>query len=591
MKGIVLAFVVIVSTSLFGYAFEIESFEHDMYSRDYFNPVKNGEIYFAVSFSRDSIGEAFIILNDEEYKMSFLRNSGRKTFYRIRLFPENNSEYFFKVSVGDQNYFLGTNKSMEVKDISPFHINFDELTVSYFSLPDWSKGIVYYQIFPERFKNGDNSNDPVNVQDWFYTEDSDLGSEGFFGGDLQGIIDKMDYLEELGIGAIYLNPVFESISSHKYDTEDYLKIDDNFGDVEVFKELVDSASENNIKIILDGVFNHTGKDFWAFQDIIKNGSDSEYTDWYFIKGFPIEEDDGKAINYIGWNGFSHMPKLNVQNESVKKYIEEVVEFYDEMGICGWRLDVANEVPPKFWIEFFRPEVKELNPESIIVGEIWGDAKTYLMGDMFDSVMNYPFREALLNYLTKSPHSAKIFANLTSFYLNSYPPQILDSLWNIIESHDTSRILSSTFGNLDLMKLAVVIQMTFKGSPVIYYGSEIGLDGFKDPYCRKPMIWDEDEQNLDLLNFYKSLIDLRNNSEALKYGDLNILNREGKVLMYSRTLNDQEIIVIVSPSDISEDVNINFYGNYNEYFSGKKYSFSKDESLKLAPMEHLILIKQ
>jgi glycosidase len=194
-------------------------------------------------------------------------------------------------------------------------------------------------------------------------------------------------------------------------------------------------------------------------------------------------------------------------------------------------------------------------------------------------------------LTKSPHSAKIFANLTSFYLNSYPPQVLDSLWNIIESHDTSRILSSTFGNLDLMKLAVVIQMTFKGSPVIYYGTEIGLDGLKDPYSRKPMVWDEDGQNLDLLNFYKSLIDLRNNSEALKRGDLNILNREGKVLVYSRTLNDQEIIVIVNPSDISENVNINFYGNYNEHFSGEKHSFSKDESLKLAPMEYLILIKQ
>ncbi len=591
MKRVLIILIITFSFFCFAYEFNLEEFNHDIHSRDYFNPVKNNEIYLSVSVPRNSVKEVYIYLNGEKYEMNFLRNSGKESFFRIKLYPENYSKYFFETIIENQEYFLGKNKGITKKEINEFIIDYQNLPVQHFDLPEWTKGIVYYQIFVERFNNGDKTNDPENVQDWKYKETSNLGSKGFFGGDLKGVIDKIDYLKDLGINAIYFNPIFESVTSHKYDTKDYLKIDGNFGDMYLFEKLMTISKDNNIKIILDGVFNHSGDEFWAFEDIKKYNEDSEYIDWFFVKNFPVEDREGKAVNYIGWNGFSHMPKFNLENDSVKEYIKSIINFYDNMGINGWRLDVANEVFREFWIECFRPEVKTLNEESLIVGEIWGDAKTYLMGEMFDSVMNYPFREALLNYLTKPVHSAKIFANLTELFLNSYPPQVLDSLWNIVDSHDTARILSSVYGDLNLMKLAVVIQMTFKGSPVIYYGTEIGLDGLKDPFCRKPMIWDEDEQNLDLYNFYKALISLREEYEPIKYGDIKFLNKEGKILVYSRFIDDQEIVIAINPSDNNERVNLDIEGKYEEYFSKEKYSLQEDSFLDIYSKDFLILIKK
>ena len=590
MKRILIVLIITFSIFCFGYDFNLEGFNHDIHSRDYFNPVKNNEIYLAVSVPRSSVKNVYLFLNEEKYEMNFLRNSGRESFFRIKIYPEDKSKYYFKVIYENKEYYLGENKVMDKNEINKFIIDFKNLSVQYFNLPEWTKGIVYYQIFPERFNNGDPSNDPEGVQKWEYYETSNLGSDGFFGGDLKGVINKIDYLRDLGIDAIYFNPIFESVTSHKYDTKDYLKIDDNFGDMTILEELITVSEDNNIKIILDGVFNHSGDEFWAFEDIKKNNENSEYLDWFFVKDFPVGDRDGNAVNYIGWNGFSHMPKFNLENNVLKEYIKSIINFYDKKGIDGWRLDVANEVMKEFWIEDFKPEVKSLNEESLIVGEIWGDAKTYLMGDMFDSVMNYPFREALINYLTKPVHSAKIFANLTELFLNSYPPQVLDSLWNIVESHDTSRILTSVYGDISLMKLAVVIQMTFKGSPVIYYGSEIGLDGLKDPFCRKPMIWDEDKQNLDLYNFYKTLISLREEYEEIKYGDIKFLNKEGKILVYSRFLDNHEVIIAINPSEDNEKINLNIEGKYKEYFSKKKYSFQENSFLEINSKEFLILIK-
>ncbi|MGC9383551.1 MAG: alpha-amylase family glycosyl hydrolase [Kosmotogaceae bacterium] len=222
-------------------------------------------------------------------------------------------------------------------------------------------------MFPERFANGNENNDPPQTQDWYLDpERANLGPDGFFGGDLQGVIDKFDYLENLGVEAIYFNPIFESISSHKYDTTDYMKIDDDFGTERTFEKLLNTYSEEDINIILDGVFNHTGTEFFAFKDIRKKGENSEYADWYFIKSFPIRSYGGIAMNYTGWAGYAHMPKLNVNNDDVRNYIESVIEKWGNKGIAGWRLDVANEVPFEFWKDFFRPLVKGMDASDILV---------------------------------------------------------------------------------------------------------------------------------------------------------------------------------------------------------------------------------
>lgn len=563
---------------------------HDFGNRDYFNPVNEKEFYFAVSLPSGETYEVQLVIDDKEYPLEYLRDFGNQSFYRSERIEVEILEYYFKIGTGKDLVILDS-LGLCREPRAFFSFSKERLPISYFELPEWSKGVLYYQIFPERFANGDPSNDPNGSQSWDVDPAyANLGGDGFFGGDLKGIIDHFDHILELGVEAIYLNPIFESPSSHKYDTEDYLKIDDNFGNDYVFEEFISLAEDSGIKLILDGVFNHTGYDFFAFKDLREREETSPYKDWYFVKRFPIRKIQDRAMTYVGWNGYAYMPKVNSLNEGWQAYVERLVRKYNLEGIGGWRLDVATEVDPLFWSGFFRPLVKSLEKDMILVAEFWGDARSLLRGKTFDSAMNYPFKEAVIEYVFRAGNSAAKFAAMTNLYLNAYPPQTLHSLWNILDSHDTERILTLAFNQVDLLKIAVAIQMTFIGSPVIYYGDEVGMKGGKDPENRAPMLWDEEKWNWEIYDFYKTLIDLRRAHESIRDGEYEVLTAEGPVFSFRRWKDYDEVIVVINPSRENAFFNPEFEGEFCEYLSGRNISLYENTA-EIPPLTVWILVQE
>ncbi|GGG07432.1 alpha-glycosidase [Paenibacillus abyssi] len=413
------------------------------------------------------------------------------------------------------------------------------------SPPAWVKDAVFYQIFPERFANGDPSNDPEDVLPWGGTPSPD----NFFGGDLQGVIDHLDYLTELGINAIYFTPVFEATKNHKYDTKDYLKVDPHFGTNETLKQLVDACHTKGIRVMLDAVFNHCGHTFPPFVDVLHNGKASPYADWFHVREWPLSAaEDGLTYDTFAFEPI--MPKLNTENPEVKDYLLGVAKYWiEEVGIDGWRLDVANEVDHQFWREF-RRTVKAIKPETYILGEIMHDAMVWLQGDQFDAVMNYPFTNILLSFFARRQTRAEEFANAIHKQLASYPKQVNEVAFNLLGSHDTVRLLTLCEGKVERMKLASLFQLTFLGTPCIYYGDEIGLDGEYDPYNRRCMEWDEAKQDQDLLSFFKGMIQLRNSHAALRTGGLKFLQDQHNdyVLAYERRDAQDRFVIVMNNSE-------------------------------------------
>lgn len=402
--------------------------------------------------------------------------------------------------------------------------------IDIFTPPEWTKSAVFYQIMPDRFANGDPSNDPEGTLPWGETPTRD----SHFGGDLQGIIDHLDYLTELGVTAVYLTPVFEAPSNHKYDTIDYRKVDPHFGDTDTLKRLVDAAHERGFRVVLDAVFNHTSVDFPPFKDIIAHGEQSKYVDWYHIYDFPVRVEDGNP-NYDTFGFFAQMPKLNTANPEVKNYLLGIAEHWlKEVGIDGWRLDVANEIDHAFWRDF-RRTVKSVNPDAYIIGEVWSDSLRWLLGDQFDSVMNYPFADRVNEFFSQGDANSGDFASKINHVLMRYPQQTNEVVFNMLSSHDTPRILTMMGGDKRRLKLAVVFLLTFIGTPCIFYGDEIGLTGDGDPDCRKCMEWDFERQDRELFDFYRLLIGLRKDYPALRSGRFRILkaNDGERQLVYER----------------------------------------------------------
>lgn len=405
--------------------------------------------------------------------------------------------------------------------------------------PEWVKDAVFYQIFPERFANGDKSIDPSNVEPWGGKPKPD----NFFGGDLQGVIDHLDHLKELGVNAIYFTPVFEATTNHKYDTVNYMKVDPHFGDNALLKKLVQTCHDNGIKVMLDAVFNHSGYSFPPFQDVIKNQQNSKYVDWFHIREFPIVTDPRPNFDTFAFTPL--MPKLNTENPEVKEYLLDVAKYWiEEIGIDGWRLDVANEVDHQFWRDF-RNTVKEANPEAYILGEIWHNSLPWLQGDQFDAVMNYPVTNTTLDFFCKETIDAEQFMSGIDEMHVSYPLQVNQVAFNLLDSHDTPRLLTICEEDQRKLRLAVTFQLTYLGTPCIYYGDEIGLTGGHDPDCRKTMIWDKSEQDRELFNFYKQIIHLRNRYAALRTGSFSFLSamKGTKQIAYERR-NEQDHFVII-----------------------------------------------
>ncbi|MEK5207041.1 glycoside hydrolase family 13 protein [Psychrobacillus sp. FSL H8-0510] len=433
-----------------------------------------------------------------------------------------------------------------------------------FQAPQWVKDTVWYQIFPERFGNGNPSINPKNTKAW--------GSEppavnNFFGGDFAGVTAHLDHLTDIGVNGIYFTPVFEASSNHKYDTIDYMEIDPQFGDADALKELITQCHSRGIKVMLDAVFNHSGYYFPPFQDVLKNGESSLYKDWFHIHSFPVL--GGEKPNYEAFGFVDSMPKLNTANPEVKKYLLEVGTYWiNEFDIDGWRLDVANEVDQPFWREF-RKTVKEAKPDVYILGEIWHDSMPWLRGDQFDAVMNYPFKTNVLNLLAKNSINSKQFAENMSKVYYSYPKTVFDFTFNLVGSHDTARILTECNDNINITKQVFTILLTFMGTPCLYYGDEIGLTGGQDPGCRECMDWDENNHQLELKNHIQTLIALRTKEKLLaNEGSITFVHptEANGIFGYKKHNATKTIIVLLNPSSDEQQYALDRDQKYNILYS-------------------------
>ena len=439
--------------------------------------------------------------------------------------------------------------------------------------PDWAKDAIFYQIFPDRFAKSDRLDKPTNLESWL----SPPTTYGFKGGDLLGVVEHLDYLQDLGINAIYLNPIFQSASNHRYHTHDYFRVDPLLGSDDVFRQLIKEAHHRRIRIILDGVFNHASRGFFQFNHILETGASSPYIDWFTVSGYPLNAYHGKP-RYKCWWGLPALPVFNIQNPQVRQYILSIARYWIEQGIDGWRLDVPFEINDDLFWQEFRHIVKTANPEAYIVGEIPIEAQRWLKGDQFDAVMNYQFTQAVLGFfggehidrnvekgimgLPSTPIlDASGFAQRAVELLSIYPKEIAYVQMNLLDSHDIPRFSSLVSFDRDSLRLAVLFQMIYPGAPCIYYGDEIGLRGGQSGYpepSRASFPWDQSTWDIDLLSYYQKCISLRNTYPALRRGDIIILYAEKQILALLRRLGEECLLVVINNGDQPESMNIPIY---------------------------------
>lgn len=407
---------------------------------------------------------------------------------------------------GNDNFYYGALANIDCMFDCPQIKREEEM----FVVPDWAPGSVVYQIFPDRF-----AKDSDYTEDWYK---QNIHYKDKFYGNLKGILKQIDHIKELGVDVIYMTPIFCSDSNHKYDTIDYFHVDPEFGTKEDLSELVEAAHERGMRVILDAVFNHTSPKFFAFEDVKRKGEDSEYKDWYYIKEFPLKAERDTVPTYETFAYHGGMPKLNCRNPKVQEYILEVVRYWmREVHIDGWRLDVADEIGPELW-RCFRKEVKAINPEALIIGEIWHFAEPQLQGDMWDSVMNYRFYDSVLGYFAYRNMNAEQFAQSQEKVRGRIHTSVYPVLWNLIDSHDTARFLHQAKEKKELLKMAAAMQLLSPGMPMIYYGDEYGMTGGRDPENRRGMLWDEARQDKEMFQWYKTLTTLRKTHPCLAKGE-------------------------------------------------------------------------
>ena len=389
-------------------------------------------------------------------------------------------------------------------------------TIDQYNAPEWVTDTVWYQIFPERFANGDVSNDPTGTKSWNSTDHP--GREDFYGGDLQGILDHLDHLQDLGVSGIYLNPIFQAPSNHKYDTQDYMTVDPHFGDAKLFKQLVQAAHERGIRVMLDAVFNHIGDKSIQWQDVLKNGQASPYANWFHIREFPATYtptdnfEFAADATYDTFDYTPHMPKLNTSNPEVVDYLLNIATYWvKEFDIDAWRLDVANEIDHHFWRKF-HDAMMALKPDFYILGEIWHTSQSWLVGDEFTAVMNYSYTGAILQYFLEN-ESADTLVQKMSHQLMLYRDATNRMMFNTLDSHDTPRLMTLAHEDKQLAKSILAFTFMQPGVPSIYYGTEYGMTGENDPDDRKPMVWQPELQDHDLYDFMQKLVQVRRQNIA------------------------------------------------------------------------------
>lgn len=521
-------------------------------------------LYYCDPFERGIMGGNHIH-RGTPIDMTDIKRLKNHLYWSVKISPKfKRLVYYFSFENDTEKYYMYEDRFLTPKEFESFNQRQQLFTfpfmneVDIFKTPHWVNDTVWYQIFIDRFCNGNPILNPKNIKPW-RGPDQTVGSKDFYGGDIPGIISKIDYFYDLGITGLYLTPIFEAVSNHKYNTTDYSKIDSNFGTDEDMTTLVNRAHEKGIKIMLDGVFNHTGEFFMPWQDVLKNGPSSQYFDWFMINKWPFNVLKKNALSgvYHAFAFFDNMPKLNTNNPKVREYIISILtSWVKKYDIDGIRLDVAGEISHKLCKEI-RSALKELKPDFYILGELWHDSTPWLRGDEYDSVMNYPFSDCLNDFWSNHELNSLDFEHSINRCYTMYPLQVNNVLFNLLDSHDTVR-LATKLNNISEFYQQLSILFTMPGTVCIYYGTEIALEGSFDPDCRRCMPWNEisNGKYYDKISFIKQLIAIRKSYPALRSNNYKFITPTDnpRIISYIRTdNNDTKIMITLNVSN--ENFNI------------------------------------
>lgn len=564
------------------YPFDIR---YDQAERAFCDPRPDGSWRVRLQ-TEPGFAQAILVFNDGRARAAPMRLWGqtrRFQFWEVVVTPARSRVvYSFALKREDGAVVYWGRRGMGNVVESAFMLNLAAMPP--LQTPTWMHGAVIYQIFPERFANGDPSNDPPGTVPW----NAPPRSRQFQGGDLQGITAHLDYLQDLGIDVVYLTPIMPSPSNHKYDAADYTRVDVDFGGDEALRALTAGLHERGMKIVLDASFNHCHPRFFAFQDLLHRGAASPYRDWFVVKEFPIKvrarphkaaahwrgseaelrawldqfavasgvpvellDDDGPVLEptYEAWFGVLNMPKINQSHAAARAYFLDVAAYWlREFDINGWRMDVAQHVVDDFWVDF-RRTVKGVNPEAYLLAEIWGDTSDWLQGDMFDATMNYTFRSLCLDYFGRGRLATADFLDGVQQMLAMYAEPVTLVNQNLLSSHDTPRFLHLCGEDVHRWRQATLFQMTLPGAPGIYYGDEIGMTGGHDPDCRRTFPWDDPQSwQQETWQFTRSLIHLRRAHAALRLGDWRLVWATAEAFAFVRSWGAERLLVVLARAE-------------------------------------------
>jgi cyclomaltodextrinase / maltogenic alpha-amylase / neopullulanase len=567
---------------------------YDADDRAFCDPLADGSVRFRI-WTEPQFAEAVLVYRDDVSRGADMRcyaADSRFRYWETIILPLTSQiTYSFALKTADGHivYWCQHGVDHAVEELDRWSL--DLSTAQPFETPAWMHGAVVYQIFPDRFANGDTANDPEGTRPW----GSPPAWLEFQGGDLKGVTQRLDYLADLGVDVLYLTPIFASPSTHKYDTYDYYHVDPGFGGDDALRELVDGLHRRGMKIILDASFNHCHPRFFAFQDLIQNGEASRYRDWFTVKEYPVRvkhrphmarplsgtqpadhrravyaqwlqqfpvhagiplevlQDEGQEVEptYLAWYGVLDMPKINQRNPETRAYFMDVTAHWlRKFDIDGWRMDVARHIEPDFWLDFHRA-AKAAKPDCYLLAEIWGNTAPWLQGDRFDATMNYIFRDLCVDYFAKATLPTGAFLDGVTRMLSLYVPQVMAATHNLFSSHDVARFRHEAGEDIRCLKLATFFQLTMPGAPGIYYGDEIGITGGPDPDCRRAFPWDAPGTwDRAMLELTRTLTHLRRKHLALKLGDWKLVQMQpdAAAVAFERSYEGERVLVIVNRGD-------------------------------------------
>ena len=523
-------------------------------------PTSEHSMYIRLRAARGDLDSAVVIYAENKFEwttkprsersMQLLRSDELYDYFGAELeLGDTRLAYVFRLSSGGETRYLCEEGVAPDFDWELGYFNYFQYPYIHKSdvlrVPDWVRGAVCYQIFPDRFRigSGKADRDYINLE-W----GGRPGPKSFAGGDLRGIEEALPYLEDLGVSCIYMTPVFKSVSNHKYDIEDYFRVDEHFGGDEALRSLINAAHERGMRVVLDGVFNHCAHTNPIFLDTSVRGRESPYWDWFFIDG---ERSSFSERNYRTFADVPYMPKLNTDNDEVIDYFCRVGRYWiEEFGADGWRLDVSDEISMRF-LRRFREAVKAAKPEAVIIGEVWHGAQEFLRGDMYDGVMNYGLTKACLDLLAFGRIDAAGFASRLCLLLWRNIGPACEMMFNLLDSHDTDRFLSRVGGDRRREAMALAVMFFFPGIPMVYYGDEIGTEGGYDPDCRRCFRWERESWDMELYSLVKKLAALRR-GDCLSRGGCRICE-SGGIVSIERTTERECLTLCINPSETARSL--------------------------------------